>query len=111
MRPLWSAGILAASPTPVSWYIKQLSRPSSVCGVAVGVAVGAAGFVGVVGAVGAAGADGVGDAGAGGGAWVPPPQETANKAKTAISAPATTYQACFFFTWFHLHLLIIANLT
>ena len=50
MRPAWSSGILDASPTPVSWHIRQLSRPSKVWGVAVGSPVGVgAGFgVGVV---------------------------------------------------------------
>ena len=50
MRPAWSAGIAFAPPIPVSWHIRQLSRPSKVWGVAVGSPVGVdAGFgVGVV---------------------------------------------------------------
>ena len=40
VRPLWSAGNLGAPPIPVSWHIKQSERPSSVCGIPVGVAGG-----------------------------------------------------------------------
>ena len=62
VRPAWSAGTADASPIPVSWHIRQLSRPSSGCGVAIGPA-------------GAGVADGVGaglgvGAGAGAGAVV-----------------------------------------
>jgi len=56
VRPLWSTGILVASPSPVSWHIRQSARPSSVCGIAVGVAAGGVGtgssFVGGGGSVG-----------------------------------------------------------
>lgn len=58
MRPLWSAGILVASPTPVSWHIRQSARPSSVCGIAVG--VGAGGGVGGAGGGGGGAGGGVG---------------------------------------------------
>ena len=64
MRPLWSAGILVASPSPVSWHIRQEARPSSVCGIAVG--VGAAGGTSSTGGA-AGGTSSTGGAGGGGG--------------------------------------------
>lgn len=80
MRPAWSAGTAVASPMPVSWHIRQLSRPSNGWGVGVGPPVGAGAGEGAgVGAGaggGAGGGAGVG-AGAGGGAGAgasPPPQ-------------------------------------
>lgn len=76
VRPEWSSGILVASPTPVSWHIRQLSRPSKVCGIAVGfpvdvgVGVGAGAGVGVGVGVGVVGV---------------PPQEIANRVRPSIS--------------------------
>ena len=86
MRPLWSAGILVASPTPVSWHIRQSARPSSVCGIAVG--VGAGGGVG----------GGAGGAGGGVGAGATPPQ--AADIGTKISIATITNHAYFFMTCF-----------
>ncbi len=49
MRPAWSAGM---AWSPLVWHIRQSARPSSVCGVAVGVGAGGGVEVGA-GAVGA----------------------------------------------------------
>ncbi len=73
VRPAWSVGILGASPTPVSWHIRQLVRPSNVCGTAVGVPVGAG--------VGAG-------AGVGLGAGAPPPQAASKGTRTSIAINA-----------------------
>ena len=80
MRPAWSAGTAVASPIPVSWHIRQLSRPSSVWGVSdAGVGAGAGTRTGAGAGVGA----GVGS-GAGAGA-PPPPQAMSNGNKTIIA--------------------------
>lgn len=93
MCPLWSAGILLAPPTPVSWHIRQSSRPSSGCGVAVGVNEGGGAGFGAGAGVGA----GLG-AGAGAGAGVPPPQ--AVRIGAIISSATTSNQTYFFITSF-----------
>ncbi len=64
-RPAWSSGIAEASPTPVSWHMRQVSWFSNSCGI--GVAPGGEVVVGVGAGAGA----GVGaGAGAGAGAGV-----------------------------------------
>ena len=64
VRPSWLAGIAFASPIPVSWHIRQSSRPSKSCGVAVGspVGVGAGAGAGVGAGVGVGAGAGVSSA-------------------------------------------------
>ena len=90
-RRLWSAGIVDASPTPVLWHIRQSVRPSSVCGVAVGIGAREAGGFGA--GVGAGVGAGLG---AGVGAGAPPPQAASSGTKTSIVS--TTNHAYFFIT-------------
>ena len=85
-RPAWSAGIAVAPPTPVSWHIRQLSRPSSGCGVAGGAAAG-------LGAGASAGAGAGAGVGAGAGSL-----EHAASSGTVISSATIISQTYFFIT-------------
>ncbi len=101
MRPVWSAGTAVAFPIPVSWHIRQLLRPSSVCGIATGVAAVGSGVGAGVG-VGAGAGSGAGAAagaglGAGGGAGDSPPQAVSNGTMSS-STPISSHNTDFFFT-------------
>lgn len=97
MRPAWSVG---TAYSPLVWHIRQLSRPSSVCGIAVGSAGGGGGG-------GSSSADGPPSAGGGDdpSAGAVPPQEIVSNASPSSST--TIPNINFLFIRFCLLLIIV----
>ena len=114
MRPAWSAGTALAPPMPVSWHIRQLSRPSNGWGVGVGPPVGA-GVVGAGSGTGAGAGAGTGagagagtgagagagtgaGAGAGAGVGASPPPQAASIGNVTNNARTTNHMYFFIYS-------------